>query len=124
MEQKLKDAWVIALRSGEYKQAVGALRRGPKDPANDTGQFAYCCIGVLCEVSKTNLPSNLEMPVEEFIEDVKDEIESCNFPSPPILAILGLESAERTRLVKMNDTDLLPFAEIADWIERNIPVTI
>ena len=33
-------SWVAALRSGEFKQAVGALRKGD----------AYCCLGVACEL--------------------------------------------------------------------------
>ena len=33
-------AWVRALRSGEYKQGIGVLRR------NDT----YCCLGVACDL--------------------------------------------------------------------------
>lgn len=33
--------WVDALRSGEYFQAKGALRRGQR----------YCCLGVVCDIS-------------------------------------------------------------------------
>ena len=33
-------AWVDALRSGAYPQAMGALRRGD----------AYCCLGVACDL--------------------------------------------------------------------------
>lgn len=32
--------WVAALRSGEYEQATGQLRRGGR----------FCCLGVACEV--------------------------------------------------------------------------
>ena len=32
--------WVEALRSGDYKQAEGALSRGD----------SYCCLGVACDI--------------------------------------------------------------------------
>lgn len=38
--------WVAALRSGEYKQAVGSLARQRRD-----GQRAHCCLGVACELA-------------------------------------------------------------------------
>ncbi len=42
MKVELFDEWLVALRSGEYKQIQGRLH----DP--DDGGF--CCLGVLCEV--------------------------------------------------------------------------
>lgn len=36
--------WVKALRSGKYKQGKHFLRRGDE----------YCCLGVLCEITKTS----------------------------------------------------------------------
>lgn len=33
--------WINALRSGEYKQANGALQN----------EYGYCCLGVLCEIA-------------------------------------------------------------------------
>lgn len=35
-------AWVAALRSGEYQQARGQLKK----------EHGYCCLGVACEISK------------------------------------------------------------------------
>ncbi len=40
MKPEVKEAWVKALRSGEYKQTKGFLK-------DDEG---YCCLGVLCDV--------------------------------------------------------------------------
>jgi hypothetical protein len=40
MNQEIKQRWVDALRSGEFEQGHGRLRR----PAG------YCCLGVLCEL--------------------------------------------------------------------------
>lgn len=39
-------AWVAALRSGDYRQAKGYLRR-----EIDQGKVGYCCLGVACDIS-------------------------------------------------------------------------
>lgn len=44
MDQQVKEKWIKALRSGEYKQGVGSLRRIVE------GEHRYCCLGVLCEL--------------------------------------------------------------------------
>lgn len=41
MKEEIKNKWVAALRSGEYKQGNGRLR----DSAN-----GFCCLGVLCDL--------------------------------------------------------------------------
>lgn len=54
MNQEIKAKWVAALRSGEYAQSTGSLR-GPE---------GFCCLGVLCEISKQEtgfgIPENLK----------------------------------------------------------------
>ena len=44
MHPEIKAKWVAALRSGEYKQATGQLRR------NTRGKTSFCCLGVLCNL--------------------------------------------------------------------------
>lgn len=41
MNPEIKQQWVNALRSGEYQQTTGTLRR-------ETG---FCCLGVLCDLA-------------------------------------------------------------------------
>jgi hypothetical protein len=41
MNKEIKAKWLAALRSGKYKQAVGALH---------TDDNAFCCLGVLCDL--------------------------------------------------------------------------
>lgn len=41
MNPSVKQAWLAALRSGEYEQGYGLLH-----PTEDT----YCCLGVLCDL--------------------------------------------------------------------------
>jgi len=50
MDPKIKAQWVAALRSGEYKQGKGVLRKGNE----------LCCLGVLCEVA---ILSGIELKV-------------------------------------------------------------
>ena len=42
MNQQIKTKWVTALRSGKYNQTRSVLK----------DSNGYCCLGVLCEVSK------------------------------------------------------------------------
>lgn len=102
--KELKEKWVKALRSGEYKQGQGELR---------SGIHHFCCLGVLCDVYDK---SNWEKPDELgymylhstiFLPDELDDL-------VPISA--------QHLLAKMNDDDKASFNEIADWIEVHIPV--
>jgi hypothetical protein len=52
---KIIRQWVKALRSGKYKQTVGAMRR--KD---GKGEVSHCCLGVLCEAVLGLRKSRLE----------------------------------------------------------------
>ena len=45
--QDIKEKWLKALRSGEYKKGRLYLKE-----ANQEGDIRYCCLGVLCEVMK------------------------------------------------------------------------
>lgn len=42
MNQAVKEIWVDALRSGDYKQGKHALHNNSEDK--------YCCLGVLCDL--------------------------------------------------------------------------
>lgn len=46
MDRDLRDRWIAALESGEYKKGSGLLRRTGLDGGPDT----FCCLGVLCEI--------------------------------------------------------------------------
>ncbi|MDG4783270.1 hypothetical protein O7614_26780 [Micromonospora sp. WMMD961] len=41
MDQGIKARWTAALRSGDYGQTTGTLRRGDD----------FCCLGVLCDIA-------------------------------------------------------------------------
>lgn len=45
MDARIKKLWVAALRSGEYSQGTGRLRKSAPG-----GEFEFCCLGVLCDL--------------------------------------------------------------------------
>jgi hypothetical protein len=40
MKAEIKEQWIAALRSGEYRQGMAALKRDGR----------FCCLGVLCDL--------------------------------------------------------------------------
>ena len=99
-----KRQWLKALRSGEYKQGVGAL----KSMAGDTGEQQFCCLGVardagLCTRKK---PS-------DKTDSCQDEYVTTTF----------LPMNVQKFLANKNDGDggdRWSFSKIANWIERNL----
>lgn len=68
--------WIEALRSGIYTQANGALRkpRGPI-PAEYTTKFndyAYCCLGVACELFCEEKERELDADADDIHYDSTD----------------------------------------------------
>lgn len=59
MNPEVKKLWVDALRSGKYKQGQNALATYDLD----TEGYAYCCLGVLCEVAREQ---GVDVEVLEF----------------------------------------------------------
>jgi hypothetical protein len=47
MKADIKERWLTALRSGEFKQTDGYLAIAD----NDGNPKAFCCLGVLCEIA-------------------------------------------------------------------------
>lgn len=46
MNPEIKEKWIAALRSGDYKQGKSYLAKKGVD-----GVIRYCCLGVLCEIA-------------------------------------------------------------------------
>ncbi|NJO64368.1 MAG: hypothetical protein HC836_41230 [Richelia sp. RM2_1_2] len=133
MNQEIKQKWIVALRSGNYKQGRELLCI-----VNEKKEEEYCCLGVLCEIAaKENIvektkfldcdffrygisgyvlstevmswaaidSSLAELPANLCFH--KDGgIISCNHNSKPI------------NLGVLNDAYNLTFDEIADVIEK------
>jgi hypothetical protein len=108
MDAKLKADWVMALRSGAYKQAPHVLRDGPDiNPS-------YCCLGVLCNVMGSTWDGGAPVLDGRMLSDQGDELLSND-----TLDQTGLSQSSQSELARMND-DGKPFPEIADYIEENL----
>ena len=108
MDQEVKTKWVEALRSGQYKQAKGAL----------CSPRGFCCLGVLLEtlnVPREFEPANMLVDVYRPTDD-----EAVTSYLPTKLAVkIGVNLAFQGKLAALND-DGLPFNAIADYIEENL----
>lgn len=93
MNAELKDAWIEALRGGEYRQGRYRLK------AHD-GRF--CCLGVLCDIAGRKWTRGNKTGV---------------FPREVRLA--GVSRIQAEDLASMNDTGET-FTEIADYIEETL----
>lgn len=110
MDSELKDKWVSALRSDEYKQGRGRLFSNGK----------YCCLGVLCEVAGLNRAVSNDMT---FYWD-KD----CNHKNAFLLphdfaeAIGATGDSKWREIIYMNDQPDAgaDFNDIAEYIEKNL----
>jgi hypothetical protein len=91
----IKDEWVAALRSGEYKQFHGDWNNGGENPTE------HCCLDVL-QIVLTGKP---------FGVNNDSEIMSRNLA-------LGTVS----KLAAMNDRSRASFGEIANYIEEHVDV--
>jgi hypothetical protein len=110
MKKELRDAWVKALRSGEYTQSQCELKSVTEDDL-----ASYCCLGVMCEVAGKSIPRGAEtMDLHHELIVLRDTMELGDFDS---------DGSYQKRLAVMNDEDGLTFGEIADWIETNMPVS-
>src|SRR5678815_494059 len=114
MNPVVKEQWLAALRSGEYKQGRGALRQG-----DDT----FCCLGVLCDLAVKNgvIPEPTYIDVGHRYTYVNSSgalpipvIDWAEVDSPTVS--IGLIDSE---LAEENDRGLT-FLQIADLIEAEL----
>jgi len=97
VKKEIADEWVKELRSGKFKQGRGKLKRDD----------SYCCLGVLCEISK-----------QEYKNDhgfLSYEIQTWAGMHTNTGYLKGLD----TSLIRLNDGMVFTFDKIADIIEEN-----
>ncbi len=114
MNQEIKQKWVEALRSGEYKQGKGQLR--DKD--------SFCCLGVLCDIHHKESGEG-----RWFAEEYESGgTSSVAILPPPVMRWAGLPDTGGVwgnpaiggeTCVYFNDTGT-PFDRIADMIEADL----
>lgn len=114
MKADLKKKWVEALRSGKYIQGRVYLAKNGK----------HCCLGVLCEVAGEAPTHVITTDTGEQEKEFRNSITSFQ---ASLRNELGLSLMEHNRLINMNDGEGIvaqkSFSEIADYIEKHIPVS-
>ena len=124
MNPKVKESWVSALRSGQYKQTRFKLK----------SQGGFCCLGVLCDLYSKETG-------EEWVEDENKNCyqflgQSQTLPDkvsewaelPPFPTLISYRALPFTdgrapspypiRLEALNDDHKKTFKEISDLIEE------
>lgn len=114
MNDKIKELWVNALRSGKYKQTKSTLRNN----------YGYCCLGVLCDLYNPGKwkYSSLLTPTEFSYLNMTSML------SQEVVEWAGLRTGDPiiagASLSSYNDgTDgrrKHSFSEIADLIEKHL----
>lgn len=110
--------WIKALRSGEYKQTTGVLRRRYFDSTTASEGIGYCCLGVVCDIfkpedAKWEPNTNGKFTLFDARYDVPQEI----------MDITGIEFAQfhawndGLGFVELNDNRGATFDEIADMLD-------
>lgn len=112
IDPELKTRWVEALRSKKYTQGHHVLKEEQKD-----GSLAYCCLGVLCEIS--GIQNEIVPSSKRFSFSDKDGSTYQAYLPPSFKRQVGLSSDMETRLGTMNDGGD-SFEKIADFIEEKL----
>ena len=116
MFEKIKDLWVAALRSGDYKQHKKRL--------TSANRSAHCCMGVLCEVA---IKEGVRLHIEKRLDKSRRvTLYYSGMPNtlPPVAmkwagmrTSMGAFQKSIGSLVQMNDSGD-SFEKIADVIEK------
>ena len=123
MNQEIKQRWIQALRSGEYKQGQGAL--------HNYNENTFCCLGVLCDLhAKETNTSWVDYPEENWRSDYLGN--DISLPNK-VIEWSGLEDHDplinrklsplihRTLSLAMyNDEKGYSFDQLADLIEKHL----
>jgi hypothetical protein len=110
MNERIKNLWLEALRSGEFSQARETLFDGE----------SYCCLGVLCELHQKENGGEWDKPHYAHRYLTQD----AELP-PEVQNWAGLSSQSgkygpesEDNLIICNDERKMSFAQIADIIEE------
>jgi len=115
MNTQIKDRWLEALRSGEYKKTTTVLKRFLK-----TVSPRYCCMGVLCNVIKDDFPHAKDL-IEQNDPNAFHNANKSKFAilDQEALAFTGVNADQQRTLTSMNDKGA-SFERIANYIERKL----
>jgi hypothetical protein len=115
MNPEVKQKWIEALKSGEYKKGDGTLK---------TSDNEYCCLGVLCDVfhKETGRGEWLfnggrsRFSVDSYMQEF--------FLPPPVFEWAGLKNrspaVDNTTLAYVNDYQATTFEPIIELIDAQL----
>ena len=116
MRKEVKDKWLAALRSGEYKQGKNQLIDGDN----------YCCLGVLCDIhSKTVKKKGVRFKDNMYFDGIYYNTTEL---SERVQKWAGINSesgtfkyknGKQSNLIWLNDIKGKSFKEIANIIEKH-----
>jgi hypothetical protein len=117
MKKEKAMEWVKALRSGNYQQGQARLKF-----KNDEGEFSYCCLGVLGEISGVD-SQDLEIFSQLYTHEMQEKAGITSWYGTPtsedkINVKIGNRLQSFASLAHANDRGAT-FKEIANWIEKN-----
>jgi hypothetical protein len=125
MDPLIKQMWVDALRSGDYKQGTRRLHY-----LDSAGEERFCCLGVLCDLAVKNGVS-VEVHVNEFDSTKMPGTrrrkwyydDDCVRLPQDVIEWTGhttLNASEvMNELIILNDAVRKPFDQIAKFIDEN-----
>lgn len=121
MNEKFKKSWVVALRSGKYKQIQHLLER--RTIKNEV--IGNCCLGVACHVYEEMTHKILEkcckplLTTKEMSVSFKDKFYETTVSLPKSVSkYAGIAYNDIMILTEMNDRRGKSFDELADYIEK------
>jgi hypothetical protein len=123
MNQYVKQKWITALRSGEYKQTGGRLRKGD----------CYCCLGVLTDLYDKDIKNDDHQWYEEEGRYMYSS-DGCTVEATLPDSVMKWAQLEEcnptvredsmgqpiTSLAYLNDREALNFNQLADIIEAQL----
>lgn len=117
MDATVKEKWIAALKSGDYKQTRNHLRVGD----------SFCCLGVLCDLYKREQEDKGDTDSITWERDECSDIQRLSkdddwvedLPPNYVLDWAGLVGADWNSLATLND-DGSTFDKIAEIINEQI----
>lgn len=116
LTKRLKNKWVKALKSGNYKQGRRCLKQ--KD---EKGNYTYCCLGVMADICGLHPKLGDDTTFiggRNFNGFPLNEIALKGYTKIP--TILHGDTNIPNILAGMNDIRQCSFDEIADYIQKNL----
>jgi predicted transcriptional regulator len=109
--QDRRQKWIDALRSGKHKQTRGELSA----VSSEDGSFAFCCLGVACDVQDD---SRWSEPKAMYGGSYRTYGGAIGQPPNDQCVYYGLTDKGVQNLIRLNDALKLSFSQIADVLER------